>query len=55
MVTAWAKKRRAGAFRTDSDAYFSLVGTACNKEGASRLLYLPAPLFGVHLRGEFSQ
>ena len=32
MVTAWAKKRRAGAFRTDSDAYFSLAGTACNGE-----------------------
>ncbi len=32
MVTAWAKKRRAGAFRTDSKAYFSLAGTACNGE-----------------------
>ncbi len=32
MVTAWAKKRRAGAFRTDSEAYFSLAGTACNGE-----------------------
>ncbi len=32
MVTAWAKKRRAGAFRTDSGAYFSLAGTNCNGE-----------------------
>ena len=36
MVTAWAKKRRAGAFRTDSDAYFSLAGTDCQGEEGTR-------------------
>lgn len=32
MITAWAKKRRAGAFRTDDAAYFSLAGSACHGE-----------------------
>ncbi len=37
MVTAWAKKRRAGAFRTDDAAYFSLAGTGCvGEEGTYR-------------------